>query len=129
MRATPNSNVERYRLTEGPMGSDARAGNNGCFFIPCPGTHASLQVIVSDGMGWEHVSVSLRTRCPTWSEMCYIKDLFWDEESTVMQLHPPRSKWVNNHPYCLHLWKPVSEAIRCPPEILVGVRSAGTLQP
>jgi hypothetical protein len=129
MRLAPNSKVERFRVTEGPMRSDTRAGNNGCFFVPCPGTRANLQVIASDGMGWEHVSVSLQTRCPSWAEMCYIKDLFWDEEETVMQLHPPRSEWVNNHPYCLHLWRPVSDVIPRPREILVGVKSVGTLQP
>ena len=38
--------------------------------------------------------------------MCAIKDMFFDHEETVMQLHPPVSEYVNIHPYCLHLWRP-----------------------
>jgi len=38
-----------------------------------------------------------------------------------MQLHPPRSKWINNHPYCLHLWRPTKQEIPLPPEIAVGI--------
>ena len=37
---------------------------------------ATLRVLFSDGLGWDHVSVSLADRCPTWAEMCFIKDLF-----------------------------------------------------
>ena len=69
----------------------------------------SLMIIASPGdasecVPWEHVSVSTRHRCPNWKEMCFVKDLFWDEEEAVMQLHPPKSTWINNHPFCLHLW-------------------------
>lgn len=121
MRATPNQRVERYRELTGPPASDQSWGNNGAFLVPCPGTRAYLTIIASDGLGWEHVSVSLPVRCPTWSEMCYAKDLFWEEEETVMQLHPPRSRWVNNHPYCLHLWRPIGQEIALPDVRLVGM--------
>ena len=36
--------------------------------------------------------------CPTWEEMCFIKNIFWEEEESAMQLHPPKSDYVNNHP-------------------------------
>lgn len=55
--------------------------------------------------GWEHVIVSTHRRCPNWQEMCFVKDLFWDAEECVIQFHPPRSEYVNNNPYELHLWK------------------------
>ena len=55
--------------------------------------------------------------------MCFVKDLFWDEEEMVMQLHPPKSKWINNHPYCLHLWRPTKETIPAPPQIAVGLKA------
>lgn len=58
-------------------------------------------------MGWEHVSVSLYNRLPTWDEMCLVKSLFWDEEETVIQFHPKKSQYVNQHPFCLHLWKKI----------------------
>ena len=125
MRPTPNSRVEPFRATDpaewGRYASHAGYGNNGFFIIPCPGTRTDLQVIASDGAGWEHVSASLKVRTPTWTEMCFLKDLFWGEEETVLQLHPPRSRYVNNHPYCLHLWKPVGIEIALPPTWTVGI--------
>ncbi len=128
---------EQYRVTDHPiLASDSSYGNNGFFVIP----HHRIslyyyQCQVSDGMAWQHVSISLIKdishrgnkkrfnmveRCPTWEEMCYIKSLFWDDEESVMQLHPPKSQWVNNHPYCLHLWKPDSVEIPLPLDIMVG---------
>jgi hypothetical protein len=60
-------------------------------------------------------------RTPTWREMSYVKDLCWDGEDVVMQLHPKRSEYVNNHPHVLHLWRPVDAEIPTPPSIFVGV--------
>jgi len=85
-----------------------------------------LFAIVSDGAGWEHVSIHVldgkKFHIPTWNEMCYIKDVFWDAEDVVMQLHPKKSQYVNNHPYVLHLWRPSDQIIPTPPGILVGTR-------
>jgi hypothetical protein len=82
----------------------------------------TLDVIFSDGEGWEHVSVSTPGRCPNWPEMCQVKDLFWAPEDPVMQLHPPQSDYINNHPYCLHLWHPKRMTIPLPDSFLVGVQ-------
>lgn len=78
-------------------------------------------MIVSDEMGWEHVSVHPfdEKRTPTWEEMCYVKDLFWEREETVIQYHPAKSRYVNIHPYTLHLWRPVNEPVPVPDLILV----------
>jgi hypothetical protein len=54
--------------------------------------------------------------------MCFVKDLFWEPEDCVMQLHPRRSEYINNHPYVLHLWRPVRDRIPEPPSIYVGVK-------
>lgn len=77
----------------------------------------SFFVIASSDGGWEHVSVSPKNqkRCPTWDEMCAIKDMFFEEEEAVMQLHPAKSEYVNIHPYCLHLWRPLEREIPMPP--------------
>ena len=40
------------------------------------------------------------------------------------QFHPPRSEYVNNHPNCLHLWKPVGAEFSMPDSILVGIKEA-----
>lgn len=79
-----------------------------------------VHVIASNSEQWEHVSVSLRHRTPTWAEMEAIKQMFWDIEDTVVQYHPARSEYVNCHPYCLHLWRPVGSDILRPPKELVG---------
>lgn len=76
-------------------------------------------VLFSNGMGWDHVSVSLATRCPTWEEMCAIKDLFFEAEDLVVQYHPPKTQYVNCHPYCLHLWRPEAGGIPLPPAIMI----------
>lgn len=110
----------KYRLRTGVMGSDDSFGNNGLFIIPH--TTYELQVIASDGEGWEHVSVSLRNRAPNWEQMSYIKSLFWDDEDCVVQYHPPKSEYVNNHNFCLHLWRPIDKEIPMPPSILVGYK-------
>lgn len=59
--------------------------------------------------------------------MCLVKSIFWDDEDAVMQLHPPRSEWVNNHRYCLHLWRPVGVEIPLPPSWMVGNQKLGNL--
>ena len=83
-------------------------------------------VIASSDGGWEHVSVTMNNRklmrCPTWEEMCAIKDMFFDPEEVVMQLHPKHSEYINNHPYCLHLWRPTgNQQIPTPPSWMVGI--------
>jgi len=118
---------EKYRIKEGQFASSEwEDGNNGNFIIPYQSFQ--LTVIASDGYGWDHVSVSLRNRCPNWHEMSYIKDLFFDDEETVVQFHPKKSEYVDNHPNCLHLWKkqgmsPLNNfEHELPPAILVGFK-------
>ncbi len=79
--------------------------------------------ICSNGENWEHVSISTQTRCPTWNEMSFFKNLFWPETECVMELHPPKSEYVNNHKYCLHLWRPLEVEIPLPPTVLVGIKN------
>jgi hypothetical protein len=113
---------EPYRHKEGLLRSDASFGNNGAFAVT--GLKRVLWCIASDCRGWEHVSVHAsdgRRNCvPTWAEMCRIKDLFWDPEDVVMQLHPRQSRYVNEHEHTLHLWRPTSGSIPEPPAVLVG---------
>lgn len=51
-----------------------------------------------------------------------IKGIFWDDEDAVMQLHSPKSNWVNNHEFCLHLWRPIGKEIPMPDSLLVGYK-------
>jgi hypothetical protein len=121
---------EKYRVTKGLMASISLFGNNGLFYLPISSMFA--QCIASDGEGFEHVSVTLCLRqqnrpipikrTPTWEEMCLIKDMFWDEEDTVIQYHPAKSEYVNNNEYCLHLWRPIGVELPKPHHSLVGIK-------
>lgn len=114
MRAILDFEIEACRITKGPLASTNDYGMNGAFHIwtatARSGTRRRLNVIASNGGGWEHVSVTLRDHpyeTPTWREMQWVKTLFWDDEETVVQIHPPASRYVNEHPGCLHLWRPI----------------------
>ena len=114
---------------------DYPPGNmNGFFMVQGPCGEV-LKIIASTAdvqpetvQGWEHVSVSTRRRPPNWQEMCFVKDLFFDPEETVVQLHPPKSKWISNHPNCLHMWRNVHFEIPLPPSIMVGVQEVGEIR-
>ncbi len=109
--------LERYR----------QDGPNGCFILAGP-CGEEVRIISNNAAdpaaeGWEHVSVSVgKRRPPNWREMCFVKDLFWDDEETVVQFHPPKSEYVNNHLTCLHLWRDTRDGHRLPPSHFVGVK-------
>jgi hypothetical protein len=121
VRRAFSDRVERARVTQGYLAT-SRGDQFGRFDLRT-NDGVALLVLVSAGdenVPWEHVSVSTRTRCPTWPEMAWVKSLFFDDEEHVMELHPAKSDYVNYHPYCLHLWRPLREAIPKPPSIAVG---------
>jgi hypothetical protein len=105
-------------------------GMTGYFVIPVAEDAWAL-TIASPGnelMPWEHVSArigykkyhgKMAERLPTWDEMCLLKEIFWDNDECVMQLHPKESDYVNQHPLVLHLWKPVGMEIPTPPKVAV----------
>ncbi|SRR5260370_9467 len=144
---------EQYRCKPCLYGSNAKSGNNGTFVLPgiigrqifivC--SDWSQVALFSDDQlrrqgldpalrtnGWEHVSASARfgrdykdPSIPTWAEMCYVKDLFWDDEDVVVQFHPRKSEYVNEQPHTLHLWRPIHVELPVPPTILVGTQAIG----
>ena len=128
-----NDQIDAARLTSGRLASSSKDGMNGLFFFDREGY--CIRCIASDGSDWkakklvggalpgkpwEHVSVSLDTRCPTWDEMNFVKEMFWRDDECVIQYHPPKSNYVNIMPYCLHLWKPIGVKIPMPPSMCVG---------
>ena len=133
MRNPLPDKLEMGRVQTGPFASDSTFGGYGAFFVAGP-CGEELKIIASEAdkddtvsAGWEHVSVSIKRRVPNWQEMCFVKDLFWAEDELVVQFHPPRSEYINNHPNCLHLWRPVDNHIRLPPSVLVGDKSKGVI--
>ena len=67
--------------------------------------------------GWDHVSVSPYDPdiTPSWDDMCRLKDMFFDEDETVIQFHPSKKEYVNIMKNCLHLWKPNQYNLALPP--------------
>lgn len=120
--------LEKYRLANGPLGSNAKYGNNGVFYIPVgpesESYRSNYRCIISDTGGWEHCSVVVVSytnfeRIATWAEMCAVKNLFWREDETVVQYHPAKAEYVNVHKDCLHLWKPVGVEILMPTKEMI----------
>lgn len=120
--------IEKYRKTKKGQGipdillTTEMDGMNGVFEIPFennPKIH--FLAIASDGsepdgkmVDWEHVSVRARSmndkgkvyeRVPNWMEMCWLKDLFFNDDECVIQFHPAKSEYINTHPNVLHLWR------------------------
>ena len=96
-----------------------RGFDGGAFLVKSPRSHAKMMVVASTGEGWDHVSVSLRNRCPTWDEMERVKRMFFRPDETAMQLHVPPAAHISVHPYCLHLWRPQDVQIPLPPDWMV----------
>ena len=94
-----------------------KGSDGGVCYVSCHGK--SLAVIYSNGGGWDHVSVSLMNRCPTWDEMCFVKEIFFDPEECCIEYHPARKDYVNIHPTCLHIWRPQNHEIPMPPKYMV----------
>lgn len=118
----------RYRLRGHPThGSGDHDGPNGAFLVPLGKGTAALVIASEGGVDplnvWEHVSVSIReddsTRLPRWDEMVAIKETFWDASDCVVQFHPPRDGYVNDHPHVLHLWRSVTYRQPMPPRWMV----------
>jgi hypothetical protein len=126
MKKAPWDHIEKYRIKEGEYRSYF-GETFGAFTIPY--NRVFLKAIASNGdykksklgkeYAWEHVSVSLLYRCPYWEEMCYVKDLFWNEDEAVIQFHPAKDQYVNCHPYTLHLWRPLLKKLPLPPSAMV----------
>lgn len=82
--------------------------------------YGELMIISGMGLNWDHISISIiqkgrKRKLPSWDVMCYVKDLFFEPEETVIQYHPPVSRYVNVHPGVLHLWRPQETDIPLPP--------------
>lgn len=125
--------LEQHRVTKSTHGiddryiSDSGYGFNGMFRIPKDGK--IIRCVASDGSDvpddkwkWQHVSVSIEgdPHPPKWNLMCWVKDLFWDDEDWVVQFHPAKSQYVNYHQACLHLWRPLAQILPVPDSLMVG---------
>ena len=139
MRSRMPDLVEKGRVS-GALNAECVGLPYGHFFLRCPVTGSTLEIQASAGEAdiwdfggppFDHVSVTVgpvgrkERRCPTWEEMCWVKGLFFLPDETVIQYHPPESVYVNYHPFCLHLWRPVGVEVPLPPTATIGPRAGG----
>lgn len=137
MRTSLHINKHRRRIPGSKYDTTDAFGMYGMFSIPisaegcivaeCLVSAGDTPEALAMGADWEHVSVKIvdvvnglrKIRIPTWDEMCKVKELFWNEEETVIQIHPAKSEYVNTHACVLHLWRPRDGKLRLPPKICV----------
>jgi len=107
-------NLEKLRVDH-PFYEEQTPGSiEGCFMIPY--ARENLVVICGCGESWDHVSVSLRHRCPTWDEMSFVKNLFFEPDEIAIQFHPPEKDYINVGKTVLHIWRPWNQKIELPPK-------------
>ena len=116
------NDLDAYRVTSpeiiaayGSAGDDTA----GAFRVLSCVDKALLFIVASNAEGWDHVSTSRQKRPPNWREMEQIKRMFFKDDETAVQYHVPPGEHVNNHPNCLHLWRPHDVEMPRPPEIFV----------
>ena len=108
--------LDQYRKDHQLLGM----GDDGNGYFEIPGIGSILRVVASNGMGWDHVSISTIRRCPNWPEMKKIKELFFLDEEPAYQIFPAKKDYINCHPYCLHWWRPQNGQVLEPQTDMVG---------
>jgi len=125
VRAQLSDYLEASRLRDRRL--DSRPGDTfGAFRVSMPGSQAVMLVIIGDGKewertgfalpAWEHVSVSLKNRTPTWEEMEWVREQVFDDSELVLWLSVPRADHINIHDNVLHMWRPIGVELPVPPK-------------
>lgn len=72
-------------------------------------TGDGLSIIASaewvGGERWWHVSCARPARLPSWDDLRKVKDVFIGRDHTAVSVLPSEDRYVNTHPFCLHLWR------------------------
>lgn len=73
-----------------------------------------------DGKEWLHVSVSRKSRLPTYEELTRIKRDFIGDDKKAVFILPEKEKHVNIHEFCLHLFYSAENPL---PDFTAGIGS------
>lgn len=68
------------------------------------GMVAIYSVSRHEGRIWAHLSLSHKSRMPSWPELVSVRDALLGPDTEAYQVAPPRSRYVNLHPRVLHLF-------------------------
>ena len=78
---------------------------DGVFWRVPGGLHAMVSTAVEDdGRLWIHMSMSHKSRMPTWPELVKMRDALVGTDVECYQVLPPADRYVNLNPHVLHLW-------------------------
>lgn len=64
-----------------------------------------------DNRIWMHVSYSRKDRIPSYEDSKRVLRAFVGDELEAYAVYPPKARWVNVHPHCLHFWIPLEGPI------------------
>ena len=110
--------LDKWRITDqrvidvyGTVGDDTC----GAFAYSLNDSTGRFVAVASTNAGWDHVSVSLVDRCPTWDEMETSKRMFFKPQELAWQYHVPVVAHINCHPFTLHLWRKQGFFMPLPP--------------
>ncbi len=85
---------------------------NNNFLVPLNNNKEAFVVASENFMGWNHVSAHVTEstgealkRTPSNEEMQFLRNLFFRENDVVLEFHPAKKDYVNNHSYVLHMWE------------------------
>ena len=119
MKSKFSDTIEKGRIRHGQF--ESKTGEaTGAFLVKHPQTKRKFQVIASDELGWDHVSViRIPNKTPTWDEMSWIKSQFFEDDELALQYHPPKRDHINIQDHCLHIWRPQGVQVPMPPKIMV----------
>lgn len=87
---------------------------------------AEIQTIQGSSGEWLHVSYWHKNRVPNHATTTLVKELFIGDNREAIAVFPPKSRYVNVHPYCLHLWSPLDPRDRRWPKFEKYVEGAGS---
>ena len=112
--------IEEIKSTRNLFIEDENPNDGFCGYYYDSINNKRLTFIFSYQLGWEHLSVSMPSKTPSWDQMCRMKDIFWNKDEVCVEYHPKEEDYVNMHPHCLHIWRPIEEYLPTPPHLLVG---------
>ncbi len=108
--------LEKYR-TIGQPNRPEEMQYGGAFRVVHKGN--VLRIIASNDAGWDHVSISRMTACPSWEDMEFVKRMFFEEGELCWQYHVPVGDHININPHVLHIWRKHDFEMPLPPRWMV----------
>ncbi len=92
-----------------PVGYHLNSENDDGAAFEYQGVRGYHTVIISaaielDQRRWLHVSVATPSKLPTWEQLKFVKEVFIGRNKQAIQVLPSEARYVNQHPYCLHLF-------------------------